>query len=167
MAGSPIQFDLAVRPETGETLSFLSKRGERGIEHLKHGRINSRLSLQGGIFRLRQDSPDAVADLVKSTSPHGRFPCGAGVPGDDAARELGFGRSRVLISLLPRGGVLPRRCHEDRHNSGEPFEELIERDGRPGEVRSLVAEQLQESVPVEVEQITQEFVRRLRFDSSW
>ncbi len=61
--GIPIRLDVALPSEMLERLSFRSQRGERGLKHIRDGRLKSIVSLQG-IYRLSEGSAGELADLL-------------------------------------------------------------------------------------------------------
>jgi hypothetical protein len=65
--GTTIRFDVSVPSILMERLRFRSRRGERGLKHLVDGRLKSSISLQGGIYRLSEES----AALFESLLLHG------------------------------------------------------------------------------------------------
>lgn len=60
---TPIRLDLAVPSEVLERLRFRSQRRERGLKHIKDGRLKSVIVLQG-IYRLSEQSADEIARLL-------------------------------------------------------------------------------------------------------
>ena len=54
--GTPIRLDVMVPPDLLERLRFRSRKRERGIKHIENGRLKNVNSLQGGIYRLSEQS---------------------------------------------------------------------------------------------------------------
>lgn len=62
---TPIRLNVAVPSDVLERLRFRSQRRERGLKHIKDGRLKSVIVLQG-IYRLSEGSADEIADLIMS-----------------------------------------------------------------------------------------------------
>jgi hypothetical protein len=62
--GTPIRLDVAVPSDLLERLRFRSRRGERGLKHIRDGRLRQAITLQG-IYRLSPSSADELAALLK------------------------------------------------------------------------------------------------------
>ncbi|MGE5222301.1 MAG: hypothetical protein ACM3PY_07685 [Omnitrophica WOR_2 bacterium] len=62
---TPIRLDIAVPSDVLERLRFRSQRRERGLKHIKDGRLKSVIGLQG-IYRLSEQSADEIAMLLLS-----------------------------------------------------------------------------------------------------
>jgi hypothetical protein len=58
----PLRFDLAIPPETLETLRCRSKKRERGIKHIAEGKLRHSISIWG-IYRLSEPSAQDLAGL--------------------------------------------------------------------------------------------------------
>jgi hypothetical protein len=64
--GTPIRLDVMVPPDLLERLRFRSRKRERGIKHIENGRLKHVISLQGGIYRLSEQSAQEIETLLLS-----------------------------------------------------------------------------------------------------
>jgi len=64
--GTPIRLDVMVSPDLLERLRFRSRKRERGLKHIEDGRLKSVISLQGGIYRLTEQSAQEIEVLLMS-----------------------------------------------------------------------------------------------------
>jgi hypothetical protein len=62
--GTPIDFERAIPVEVVERIRFTSRRGERPIKHLEEGLIKRTLGLQGGAYRLSENSAAELMGFV-------------------------------------------------------------------------------------------------------
>ena len=62
---TPIRFDAAIPAELLERLTWRNRRGAtRVMKHVVEGRLKSAVSLQGGLYRLTDESATQLAELV-------------------------------------------------------------------------------------------------------
>lgn len=64
--GTPIRLDVMVPRELLENMRFRSLKKERELKHIKDGKLNSVVSLQGGYYRLTEQSAQEVEALLMS-----------------------------------------------------------------------------------------------------
>jgi hypothetical protein len=62
--GTPIRLDVAIPSDLLVRLRFRSRRGERGLKHIENGKLTHTISLQGGIYRLQDESAHQMERLV-------------------------------------------------------------------------------------------------------
>jgi hypothetical protein len=62
--GTPIRFDVSVPGESLARLRFVSKRGERGLKHVKDGKLLRSSSLEG-VYCLAPESAQLLASLLE------------------------------------------------------------------------------------------------------
>ena len=62
--GTPIRLDVMMPPDLLERLRFRSRKKERGLQQIVNGRLMSVMSLQGGIYRLTEQSAQEIQALL-------------------------------------------------------------------------------------------------------
>jgi hypothetical protein len=62
--GTPIRLNLTIPPDLLKRLRFRSRRGERGLKHIENGKLTHTISLQGGVYRLHEESAREMERLV-------------------------------------------------------------------------------------------------------
>jgi hypothetical protein len=62
--GTPVRLDVMIPPDVLERLRFRSRKKERGLKHVEAGRLKSAISLQGGIYRLTEQSAQEIQALL-------------------------------------------------------------------------------------------------------
>jgi hypothetical protein len=77
-----------------------------------------------------------------------------------------WGSHRRRLRATDKCHMLPSRWHELRAHSRKPIEHIRESHWRIDEVLGLLAQQLDHRVRVEIEQVAEKLVGRLRFDTS-